>query len=263
MDPDEFLIRLKMVHKVTSASNLKAAGLHFNKKSSKAAISATAETAKSDFISAAMKYNEFVLGEVLRHTGLSSDIVKCLAAFEPFIVLKRPVEVALRHFDTLFSTFQLRSWVSLSNEAVFRDEYVGLLDHLRTSHSSSFDLPDSSPDLIDFLMGLDFFQTHEYVSYLFRLCCLCVTSVSPQYPAVTMGKIDTTVLRSRMADVIFPCQSYLSEVPGSLVFCSSEASFDKFSLLSTSFGQTGASSDYDPTRGHLWIISGVRQSITL
>ena len=36
MASDEFLIRLKMVHKVTVASNLKAAGLLFNKSSSKA-----------------------------------------------------------------------------------------------------------------------------------------------------------------------------------------------------------------------------------
>ena len=95
-------------------------------------------------------------------------------------------------------------------------------------------------------MGLEFFQTHEHVCYLFKLCCLCLTSVSPQYPAVTMGKTDSSGFQFRMADVVLPCQSYLSEVPDSLAFCCSDAILDKFSLLSASFGLSGFAPDYDP-----------------
>ena len=61
-----------------------------------------------------------------------------------------------------------------------------------------------------------------------------------------MGNIDTTDFQSRVADVILPCQSYLSEVTDSLALCCTEASLDKFSLLSASFGQSGFSADYDP-----------------
>ena len=85
MDEDEFLIRLKVVNKVTAASNLKAAGLHFNKKSSKVAIDETAETAKTDFVTSAKKFIEFFLLGVLQDTGISSDIIKGLAAFDPYI----------------------------------------------------------------------------------------------------------------------------------------------------------------------------------
>ena len=126
MDDEEFLIRLKIVSRVATASNLKAVGLHFNKKSSKAAIDRTAETAKSDFVTSAKDYIKYLLSGVLQHTGLSSDLIKGLAAFDPYILFKRPVEVALRDLDRLFSTFQLRSWVSASNEPVYRDEYVAL-----------------------------------------------------------------------------------------------------------------------------------------
>ena len=217
---NEFLVRIKMINKVAAASNLKAAGLHFNKKSSKAVIYKTADSAKADFITSAKKYIEHLLGAVLKQTGLSSDIVKGLAALDPYNMLKRPTEVALRHFGILYSTFQLRFWVTGPNEASCRDEHLALLDYLRTKH--------------------------EHICYLFKLCSLCLTSVSPQYPAVVMGKIDTQGLQSLVADVVLPCQSYLPEVPDSFALCCTDANLDKFSLLSASLGQSGLSSDYDP-----------------
>ena len=169
MEVDEFLIRLEMANKVTAASNLKAAGLHFNKKSSKTAIDKTAEAAKTDFITSAKRFIEFLLGVVLQHTGLSSDIVKGLAAFDPYIILKRPTEVALCHFGILYSTFQLRPWVSAPNEVSCRDEYLALLDYLRTNHSSDFSLSGGPPDLVELFKWLKFFQSHEHICYLFNL----------------------------------------------------------------------------------------------
>ena len=139
MENDEFLIRLKIT---------KAAGLHYNEKSSKAVINKTAEAAKTDFTTSAKKYIEYLLEAVLQHPGLSSDIVKGLAAFDPFIMMKRPTEVALRHFGILYSTFQLRSWVTGPNEAPCRDEYLALLDYLRANHSSNPHLIGESADLI-------------------------------------------------------------------------------------------------------------------
>ena len=246
MSDEDFLVRLKIASKVTSASNLKAAGLHFNKKSSKAAIDKTAETAKSDFVKSAREFIKFLLSGVLQHSELGSDLIKGLAAFDPHILFRRPVEVALRHFDRLYSTFQLRSWVSSSNESVCRDEYVALLDYLRANHSSEFDSSCDPPDLIDFFMGLEFLHTHEHLCYLFKLSCLCITSVSPEYPPVSLGKIDTKGLQSRLADVILPCQSYLSTVPDSLVACCSDSRLEKFFELSSMFGQTAFAADYDP-----------------
>ena len=187
MDDEDFLIRLKIVSRVAAASNLKAAGLHFNKNSSKAAIDKTAETAKSDFVTSAKDYIKFLLSGILQHTGLSSDLIKELAAFDPYILFKRPVEIALRHFDRLFSTFQLRPCVSASNEPVCRDEYVALVGHLRTNYSSEFSSTSNPPDLIDFFMDLEFLQTHEHICYLFKLSCLCLTSVSPPMSSSVYG----------------------------------------------------------------------------
>ena len=121
MEDDEFLIRLKTANKVTAASNLKAAGLHFNKKSSKAAIDITAEAARTDFITSAKRFIEYLLGVVLQHTGLRADIIKGLSAFDPQIMLKRHTEVALRHCGILYSTFQLRSLVFGSKRGLLQE----------------------------------------------------------------------------------------------------------------------------------------------
>ena len=95
-------------------------------------------------------------------------------------------------------------------------------------------------------MGLDFFQTHEHLLYLFKLCCLCLTSSSPQYPPVLFGSVDTTGYRGRFTDLILPCQSYLSAVPGSITSCVTDANLDKISRLSASFEQSAFAADYDP-----------------
>ena len=95
-------------------------------------------------------------------------------------------------------------------------------------------------------MDLEFLQTHEHLCFLFKLSCLCVTSISPEYPPVSLGKLDTKGFQSRLADVILPCQSYLSSVPDSLIACCTESRLEKFFQLSSSFGQSAFTADYDP-----------------
>ena len=146
----------------------------------------------SSFVKEGLQFIQYLINQVLSQADLSSELIKGLAAFDPFVHFKRPSEVGLRHFEVLYSTFQLRSWVTSANENSCRDEYLALLDHLRVNYSPDFDLMESSPDLIDFLMGLEFFQTHEHLCYIFKLCCLCLTSCSPQYPPIFFGNVDTT-----------------------------------------------------------------------
>ena len=154
--------------------------------------------------------------------------------------------MALRHFDLLYSTFCLRSWVTEANESACRDQYTELLDHLRISYGSDYDLSNSSSELIDFLLNLEFLQTRGHLLYLCKLCCLCVTSPSPDYPDVIAGKISTVGRHSRFTDVILPCQSYMAGVSGSSTLCSDDSSLARFSLLSASFGQSAFSPSYDP-----------------
>ena len=161
-----------MTNKVTRACKLKAEGIHSGKKVDKSLVQKTASTMKTEFVRDGQAYLQYLIGEVLRQAGLSSNIVKGLAAFDPFIMLRRPTEVALRHFDVLYSTFLLRSWVTASNESACRDEYVGLLDHLHGNYAPVFDITQHFRDLIDFLMSLEYIQNRVHLVHLFKLCCL-------------------------------------------------------------------------------------------
>ena len=49
-----------------------------------------------------------------------------LAAFDLFILFKRPSEFALRRFDILFSNMHLRLWVVSTNKSSYHDEYLQL-----------------------------------------------------------------------------------------------------------------------------------------
>ena len=246
MPVEEFLTRLKMTNKVAKACRQKSEGIHYGKRVDEAIIQKTAVTIKNDCVRDGQGYPQFLISEVLRHAGLSSNIVKGLAAFDPFVMLRRPTEVAIRLFDMLYSTFLLRSWVTAANESTCRDDYVELLDDLRSSYAPTFDITQGSRDLIDFLMNLEFMQTNSHLLHLIKLCCLRATSDSPNYPTVTMGTLSTSGFHSRSTDVILPCQSYLAGVPGSLACCSSYSNLNSFSLISASFGQSAFYPTYDP-----------------
>ena len=242
---EDFLIRHRLTNRLATASKQCADVVHLNKKSEKAAIDKTAAETTSSFVKEGLHFIQYLIKQVLNQAGLSSEVIKGLAAFDPFILFKRPTEVGLRHFEVLYSTFQLRSWFSSENENICRDEYLALLDHLRVNYPPDFDFKENSSDLIDFLMRLEFFQTHEHIFYLFKLCCLCLTGQSPQYPPVSFGSVDTSGYRGRFADLVVPCQSYLSCVPDSISYCCSDANLEKFSALSSSFERSAFSPDYD------------------
>ena len=243
---DENSVRLKLSNHVGTASRARAEGIHFGKKSERPAIQATAGTVKTAFVKDSQQYVQFLINEVLKRVGLTSNIAKGLAAFDPFIMFKRPMDVALKHFDMLYNTFALRSWVPSANESLCRDQYMQLLDHLRTSYCPNFDLTSTSSDLIEFLVGLEFLQDRAHLFHLFKLCCLCAPSVSSTLPDVTCGTVTTAGRQNRFTDVILPCQSYLANVRDSVSFCSNDDNLASFSLLSSSFGRSAFAEEYDP-----------------
>ena len=101
MPVDEFLTRHKMANKVSKASKQKAEGIHSGKRVEKDVINKTAGTVREEFVRDGQSYLQFLIGEVLRRTGLNSNLVKGLAPFDPYVMFKRPTDVALRHFDKL------------------------------------------------------------------------------------------------------------------------------------------------------------------
>ena len=116
----EFLARLKITNKVATASKQRSEGVHSGQKTERSVIQKTAEAIKSKFVQDGQNYLKYLLGEVLHEPGLSSNIIKGLAAFDPTVMLKRPIDIALKHFELLYSTFLLRSWVLEADESACR-----------------------------------------------------------------------------------------------------------------------------------------------
>ena len=121
-----------------------------------------------------------------------------------------------------------------------------LLDHLCTAYGTGFDITSVSGDLIEFLFELDFLRDRSCLFYLFKLCCLCATSVSPTYPDVTFGIVSTAGRQSRLSDVILPGQSYMANVRDSVASCSDDGNLAKFVDLASFFGRSVFAPDYDP-----------------
>ena len=129
---------------MTSAIQQRAEGILSGTGVGQVTMQKAADTVTSDFLTDTLHYLSYLLDETLRQYGLSLDIVKGLAAFDPFILFKRSTEVALRPFDVLFTTFLLRSWVTRADESVYRDQYLELLDQFRSTHPPSFNLTEDS-----------------------------------------------------------------------------------------------------------------------
>ena len=91
---DEYLVRLKLSNRVGTASKARAESIHFGKKSERPAIQATTETVRAAFVKDSQQYIQFLINETLKRVGLTSITVKGLAAFDPFILFKRPMDVA-------------------------------------------------------------------------------------------------------------------------------------------------------------------------
>ena len=235
MEVDEFLIRQKLTSNVNTASQQKAGVIHSGTDASLSVVQETAETVKTNFVTSAFQYIGFLLDATFRQSGLNSDVVKGLAAFDPFILHKRPTEVALRHFETLYTTFLLRSWVSSADESVYQTEYLELLDYLRSTYPANFDITETSQELIGFLMSLEFLHERPRLLYLFKLCCICLTTSSPTLPAVVIGDTNTSEFKGCFTDVALPSQSDMIVVPDSVAHCSSDDSMAKFSPLSVDF----------------------------
>ena len=245
-EAEDFLIRVKLSSKVPSASKIEAEGLLVGKKPDKATIQKTVIEVRNDIVQEALSFIRHMIEGVLHQLGLNSLLVQGFAAFNPHILFGRPIDVALRHFELLYNTFLLRSWVTSADESSYREEYLGLIDHLWINYPADFNFTDLSADIIEFLMGVDYLRAKPRPLHLFKLCCLCITARSEEFSSVTFGNVGLIDPHGRFTDVVLPGQSYLSGVPDSIPFCSQDSSLSKLTLLASDFGRKAFAPTYDP-----------------
>ena len=146
MTKEDYLTRHKMTNKVCAACKSKTEAVHSGKRTDKATFQKSASTIKYEVIQDVFSNIQYIVGGTCGsflhlHFGVTparsfSNIIKGLAAFDFFIMFKRPTEVSFRHFDILYSTLQRPSWVLSSNESARREQYIELLDYFRANSAS-------------------------------------------------------------------------------------------------------------------------------
>ena len=78
-------------------------------------------------------------------------------------------------------------------------------------------------------------RVRQHLFHIVRLSFLCLTSISPELPAVKFPGVDCSDPRSRLFDVIMPAQSYLANVADSVSICTTEASLSTYKDLEARF----------------------------
>ena len=177
----------------------------------------------------------FLLEAILRDVHLTADIVHGLACFDPHVLVSLAMEQVSFCFGALFQSFCLRGWVQRSSESDFRDEYMEFVDYFRANFPQLKDQPGQMKDIVSFLIVLPALRSRKNLFYLFRLSCLCLTEKGVDLAVIKFHEIDTSKPKCRLADTLLPAQSYLTNCPQSVAYCTSEASISKLRRLDGQF----------------------------
>ena len=137
---------------------------------------------------------------------MTTNNLKGMACFDPYVMTTMPLEFASRCFNELYRGFKLRGWLPESSEQMYRDEYLAVLSHLRGTKTSLSSSSNVVHDVVDFMCNLPAVRERHHILHLFRLSCLCLTDKSSAMPVVKFGDISTDNLRCRSIDVILPVQ---------------------------------------------------------
>ena len=239
----DFLLRLKLKSDIDSFFYKKAKKDTGGKKEQLAAVDKLAENAREGFISQARASVVSTIESLLGDIRLTAHIVRGMASFDLTVLSSQPMDQVLFCFSSLFSTFQLRGWVDESFEPEYRDEYVGFVDDFRNLYPDLISSPDLIRDVVTLLTGMPALYTRPHLFHLFRLSCMCLTEISTSLPAINIHSADSSSVRCRLSDVLFPAQAYLAYVPGSVNRCVTEAALTRYHLLEAKFWSGNVSGD--------------------
>ena len=156
-----------------------------------------------------------------------------------------PTSLSYKLFSTLYRCFSSRGWVKDIDEQLGLDQYISFVEELRSKYSDLVKTPDVLVDVVDFLSSSIQLRDRPLLQYVFSLSCLCLTETSPTLPVVKFGSVDTSKVTCGVADVIFPVQSYLSNVPDSGEVCSRGAALKQFLEFGSNYGRMCSSDVYD------------------
>ena len=246
--PTDFLNRLNLSDKMDLALEKKAATELSDKSMDRSRVDSLVKGLKAEFCDLARKYYLFLIEGVRKHVTMTSNNVRGMACFDPYVMCEMPIEFVTRCFSELYRGFRLRGFVQDTGEQLCRDEYISVLTHLRGAKTSLASNPSVIHDVVDYLSTLPALKERAHVYHLFNLSCLCLTTKSPSFPVVSFGSIRTDNLSCRSTDVILPVQSFFANLSQSVPVCTTDSALESFFTLCVDFGSTGLDSAYDPWR---------------
>ena len=198
-------MKLKLVRKLNAAAKQRA-------DKNEATLTDSVNKIRVDFVKEAKAYISYLCTSVQNHVSSTTDLVRGMACFDPQMLFSMPLSQAAASFTCLYRSFSLRGWVAEADEASTYDEYMAFIEALRAAYPQQD--PDSIVDVVQFLSVEDSLQVRDKLLGLFRLCCLSLTSVTPELPDVKFGQVDTGNFHSVLVDLVRSARSYIVNVPG-------------------------------------------------
>ena len=250
LTPAQFLTKARITDQVSQASKHKAERDLSETKGSRDAIDKLSSSLHDHFANAGRNYVIFLLESVLKHVNLSSELVKGMASFDPQVLFILPESLGMSLFQILVRGFISRRWIREADEQLYLDEYASFVKDLRKENVGI--VTSLIYNIVNYLVAHPSLQFRQYLTHIFKLACLCLTSCSAETPVVRFGSINSTSLSCKLGEVIYPVHSYAATVPGCVEVCTSTEALAEFSALDTKFGCRGFANTYDPWTSVDW-----------
>ena len=116
---ETFLRRSRLDIQVTAASKVRAEFDLCNSKASKETIELAAAKHKENFAVSGRAFLVHLLGEVLGHVNLTSELVRGLASFDPQVLFSLPTDLGSSYFALMYRSFCSRGWVKPEGDEYF------------------------------------------------------------------------------------------------------------------------------------------------
>ena len=129
-----------------------------------------------------------------------------LACFDFSVLFTLPKGQAVDCYARLFQRFCVRGWLAKELENVHMDDYLEFIDDLRLVSLDEIHIGPDIEDMVTFLSSSPELSKREYTSYMFKLCCLCLGHIVPEFANVSMGSPGRSRSAIELADIIEPLQ---------------------------------------------------------
>ena len=101
-------------------------------------------------------------------------------------------------------SFCVRGWLSEEFKNILLDDYIDFIDHWWFVYLDDLHIGQEIQGMVMFWSSTPKSAQRRYISYVFKLCCLCSGHMLVKLPAVTLGSFDKNAVGVDLSEVIQP-----------------------------------------------------------